>query len=423
VSATADLLERPQRDLSANELWERSLARSLERRLRAGAGESARRSLVSAALAEIDGPLAHGLAARAAGRDLADSELWDFSQACAQAKRRAAERGFLPQARVASASLVVAAVAAALPVQGGAHSRARSAGVTQVDEKLLRFGSRGAAVARVQRALGILADGIFGPQTRRAVRAFQARHGLLADGIVGPRTRSALFGNEAGAPVIRAWWVAPVQRVLGVPLDGLYGPVTRKAVRAYQARHGLTVDGIVGPQTLGHLGIRGAGHSHGSGNGASAPAPSSRGARVVAIAKRYLGIPYRWGGASPTTGFDCSGFVMYVYAKVGVSLPHNAAAQYRYGRAVSRANLAPGDVVFFNGLGHNGIYVGGGRFIHSPHTATSSRSRASTTPGTPRAGSAPGDCKRPNASRAGSLLAPRRASRRFCYGIRRKRLV
>lgn len=370
MSATADLLERPQRDLSASELWERSLARSVERRLGAAAGTTTPRSLVSVAMADLDGPLAYELVHGGPARDLADSELWNFSQACAEAKRRAAERGFLPQARVASASLVVAAVAAALPVQGGAHSRARSAGVTHVAEKLLRVGSRGAAVARVQRALGIPADGIFGPQTRRAVRAFQARHGLLADGIVGPRTRSALFGNEAGARVIRAWWVAPVQRVLGVAVDGLYGPVTRAAVRGYQARHGLTVDGIVGPQTLGHLGIRrGGGHTHGSGNGASAPAPSSRGTRVVVvIAKRYLGIPYRWGGSSPATGFDCSGFVMYVYAKVGVSLPHNAAAQYRYGRPVSRANLAPGDLVFFNGLGHNGIYVGGGRFIHSPHT-------------------------------------------------------
>jgi cell wall-associated NlpC family hydrolase len=368
VSATADLLERPQRDLSAYELWERSLARSVERRLKAAAGATAPRSLVSVAMADLDGPLAYELVHSGPARDLADGELWDFSQACAEAKRRAAERGLLPQARVAGASLVVAAVAAALPVQGGAHSRARSAGVAQVEEKLLRLGSHGAAVARVQRALGIRADGIFGPQTRRAVRAYQARHGLLVDGIVGPRTRSALFGSEAGARFIRAWWVAPVQRALGVPVDGLYGPVTRAAVRAYQARHGLTVDGIVGPQTLGHLGIRGAGHSHQSGNGASAPVPSSRGARVVAIAKRYLGIPYRWGGSSPATGFDCSGFVTYVYARVGVSLPHNAAAQYRYGRPVSRAKLAPGDLVFFNGLGHNGIYVGGGRFIHSPHT-------------------------------------------------------
>jgi cell wall-associated NlpC family hydrolase len=97
-------------------------------------------------------------------------------------------------------------------------------------------------------------------------------------------------------------------------------------------------------------------------------APPSRYGGVVGIAMRYLGTPYRWGGSSPSTGFDCSGFVMYVYAQVGVSLPHNAAAQYGYGVPVSRSDLQPGDLVFFNGLGHNGIYVGGGNFIHSPHT-------------------------------------------------------
>ena len=104
-----------------------------------------------------------------------------------------------------------------------------------------------------------------------------------------------------------------------------------------------------------------------SSEGASV-APPSRYGGVVGIAMRYLGTPYRWGGASPSTGFDCSGFIMYVYAQVGVSLPHNAAAQYGYGTPVSRSDLQPGDLVFFNGLGHNGIYVGGGSFIHSPHT-------------------------------------------------------
>jgi cell wall-associated NlpC family hydrolase len=89
---------------------------------------------------------------------------------------------------------------------------------------------------------------------------------------------------------------------------------------------------------------------------------------VVGIAMRYLGIPYRWGGSSPSGGFDCSGFVMYVYAQVGVSLPHNAAMQYGYGTPVSKENLQPGDLVFFDGLGHNGLYIGGGQFIHAPHT-------------------------------------------------------
>jgi cell wall-associated NlpC family hydrolase len=96
-------------------------------------------------------------------------------------------------------------------------------------------------------------------------------------------------------------------------------------------------------------------------------APPSRHGGVVGIAMQFLGTPYVWGGSSPS-GFDCSGFVMYVYAQVGVSLPHNAAMQYGYGRAVARSELQPGDIVFFNGLGHNGIYIGGNQFIHSPHT-------------------------------------------------------
>jgi peptidoglycan DL-endopeptidase CwlO len=97
-----------------------------------------------------------------------------------------------------------------------------------------------------------------------------------------------------------------------------------------------------------------------------APPPSRYGG-VVGIAMRYLGIPYVYGGASPS-GFDCSGFAMYVFAQIGVSLPHNAAMQYGYGTPVSRDQLQAGDLVFFNGLGHMGIYIGGGQFIHSPHT-------------------------------------------------------
>jgi cell wall-associated NlpC family hydrolase len=99
-------------------------------------------------------------------------------------------------------------------------------------------------------------------------------------------------------------------------------------------------------------------------------APPSQYGGAVGVAMQYLGTPYVWGGGSPG-GFDCSGFVMYVYSQMGVSLPHNAAAQFGYGVPVSRDELEPGDLVFFDGLGHVGIYIGGGQFIHSPHTGDS----------------------------------------------------
>ena len=98
------------------------------------------------------------------------------------------------------------------------------------------------------------------------------------------------------------------------------------------------------------------------------PADASTGAQVVAIAMQYLGTPYVWAAADPSVGFDCSGLTMYVFAKVGVSLPHYAAAQYQLGSPVSKDQLQPGDLVFFRGLGHMGMYIGGGNFIHAPRT-------------------------------------------------------
>ena len=195
------------------------------------------------------------------GRDLASSHLWVLSQRRAEAKRRIARRPpRVPSARHAGALLVTAAVAGVAPSLGAAHSSSERATTGQSSgAALLELGDRGNAVARVQRALGINADGIFGPATLEAVRSFQQRAGLIVDGIVGPQTRLALdllgVGRRRGLLQLndRGPAVAVVQRALGVPTDGLFGPQTLAAVRAFQKRAGLTVDGIVGPQTRAAL--------------------------------------------------------------------------------------------------------------------------------------------------------------------------
>jgi peptidoglycan DL-endopeptidase CwlO len=92
-----------------------------------------------------------------------------------------------------------------------------------------------------------------------------------------------------------------------------------------------------------------------------------KGQAAVSVAMRYIGTPYLWGGSSPA-GFDCSGLTMYSYSQVGISLPRTTYTQWNAGPHVARSQLQPGDLVFFNNLGHMGMYVGGGNFIHSPHT-------------------------------------------------------
>jgi peptidoglycan DL-endopeptidase CwlO len=91
------------------------------------------------------------------------------------------------------------------------------------------------------------------------------------------------------------------------------------------------------------------------------------GERAATLAVRMVGTPYRWGGESPS-GFDCSGLVRWAYGRFGVDLPHNSHALYGVGREVSRARMQTGDVLFFSGLGHVGLYLGGGRMVHSPYS-------------------------------------------------------
>ncbi|HEX3236802.1 MAG TPA: NlpC/P60 family protein [Gaiellaceae bacterium] len=123
------------------------------------------------------------------------------------------------------------------------------------------------------------------------------------------------------------------------------------AAQAQQSQQSSSAPTIVAPPPVSvPTGGTGAGHS-----------------AAASIALHYLGIPYVYGGASPS-GFDCSGLVMYVYAQLGISLPHYTVAQWNATQPIS--SPAPGDLVFFNGLGHVGIYIGGGRFVSAPHTGS-----------------------------------------------------
>lgn len=106
--------------------------------------------------------------------------------------------------------------------------------------------------------------------------------------------------------------------------------------------------------------------------GGSAAGQSGVATAVINTAKQYMGVPYVWGGATPT-GFDCSGFTQYVLKQNGISIPRTAAEQYQSGVSILKANLKPGDLVFFTtykaGASHVGFYMGDGKFIHASSAA------------------------------------------------------
>lgn len=147
------------------------------------------------------------------------------------------------------------------------------------------------------------------------------------------------------------------------PVDGRFGANTLSAVVQFQMDAGLTADGIVGLSTWESLkNFRGASSiSRGRGN--------SRKAQILlSMARQYVGVPYVWAGRSPS-GFDCSGFIYYVFDQLGYGLPRMADGQFEVGIPVSRNSLEPGDLVFFEtyepGPSHVGIYIGNDQFIHA----------------------------------------------------------
>ena len=92
------------------------------------------------------------------------------------------------------------------------------------------------------------------------------------------------------------------------------------------------------------------------------------GERAAKIALRAVGVPYRWGGTSPSSGFDCSGLIYWAYGKLGVEVPHSSYALAETGRRIGTKHLRPGDVLVFSGYGHAGLYIGRGRMVHAPQS-------------------------------------------------------
>lgn len=290
----------------------------------------------------------------------------------------------LPQKKTIKKFVVSTVVASGLTFGVPAIVENVAAAEIQV-EQLLHIGDRGEAVVTLQTKLAELnyynyaIDGIYGPITASAVRQYQKDHGLLVDGIAGPVTLSSLFSgadvSRPSASVVdkllrygdRGEAVAHLQeRLKGLgyyqgAIDGIYGPLTVQAVKEFQRRNGLVVDGIVGPMTRSAL----QNDPVAAGGNVVGTAES-----VIAVAKSLLGTPYKWGGTTPD-GFDCSGFLNYVYEQVGYELPRTTNAIWiESGHVVSTPS--PGDIVFFTNTydterkaTHAGIYVGNGEFIHA----------------------------------------------------------
>ncbi|WP_270180336.1 C40 family peptidase [Alkalihalobacillus sp. CinArs1] len=266
----------------------------------------------------------------------------------------------------------------------------KSRGGTKTTEPVMKVGSRGDNVSKLQQDLKtagtfhVGVTGYFGPITEKAVKDFQRAKGLTVTGTATKETLDALSNNgPAVHPPVqdtsnddvlkvgsKGELVVELQsklKALGYykgGVDGAFGPLTESAVKTFQSRNKLTANGIVDSSTWEKLKQ---GTSYDGGGTGDSNTGSFSVMDLIADASEFIGVPYTWGGNTPQSGFDCSGFLVYVFKKQGVSLPRTMAQMWNVTTPVSSPSV--GDIVFFEtykpGASHGGIYIGNNKFIHA----------------------------------------------------------
>jgi cell wall-associated NlpC family hydrolase len=160
-----------------------------------------------------------------------------------------------------------------------------------------------------------------------------------------------------------------------VKVTGTYDRPTQAGVRRLQKSLRLPATGIIDTAFLSAIGVKMRGVA---GATRALPSPAANAAVVPELLK-YVGVPYKWGGTTPAGGFDCSGLTQYAYRAIGKSVPRTTWDLWAAFPRVPFDQLAPGDMVFFSNLGHMGVYIGDGNFIHAPRTGEFVRVQALST--------------------------------------------